>query len=787
MTSFLDRLLGRPPILPVKAASGPGVQALINDRPLYTLGNSPQKRMEAYLKAYKVGWFYKAESKISSDIASLKVHVAPENDEGENEAEVIEPDLFAPWEALDPVGQFLRLMERPNPNQTGRQLRQKTQIRIDMAGAAFWYLESPDPFYGLPKAIYGISPARMEPSRNDKGELIGWVMDRDRPGGGVPFEPSEILFFATGSPDDDVWGVGVVEAVYAEVPLTNLMATHTANVLETGGRLAGMLWPKERTLDEAEFRDAQNAWRSTISNGQAAKRLLLFPEPMEYSQGASTPAEIGIPELAALNRDNILTAFPIDPVQLGIPSPSGMNSGETRRYQRRDYYEGTIHPRVELLEETIQVGLLSRYEKAVGYTLDFEIEEPNLDDAPSLLEKAGAMQALISLGFDEKEVVQAAGLDHIKFNGTPKPDPLAVPEESKLTLRVNDTSRQDQTQTTQTISKAFKAESMLAEREAIVIPAEQHAKGRMAGFFADQRERLSRAIHDTLPASKAARMKAEPEWFDLAAEEEALRNVMREIYLEVGRGALQVVSNRVERFVQPDFVKAVLDDLLGYGGSRITQITERTREALVSELSEGVRRGYSISQLIDGVPSESYNGVQKALLDNGVEVFGDLRAETIARTETALSYNRAALTGYDRFGIREVVAFDGDKDAQCAARDGVTFALDDAQNITDHPNGTLDWAPVVPYFEKAEPIDRYADLARKALDALSHQPVINNYVQPANAPDVRVEMAPITVPVNVPAAEPPVVNVHLAQKPVHRTVKRDKAGRISEVIESDGD
>jgi HK97 family phage portal protein len=709
--TFLDWLMGRNEPVTRKAATGAGVQALINDRPLYTLGNTPQKRMEAYLKAYKVGWFYKAESKISSDIASLKVHVAPEDDTGENEAEVIEPDLFKPWEQLDPIGQFLRLMERPNPYQTGRQLRQKTQIRIDMAGNAFWYLESPDVFYGLPKSVYGISPARMEPSRNARGELIGWVMDKNRPGGGVPFEPNEILHFATGSPDDDVWGIGVVEAVYAEVPLTNLMATHTANVLETGGRLAGMLWPKERALDEAEFRDAQNAWRSTISNGQAAKRLLLFPEPMEYSQGASTPAEIGIPELAELNRDNILTAFPIDPVMLGVPNPSGLNSGENRRYQRREYYEGCIHPRVELLEETIQVGLLSRYEKAIGSTYDFEIEEPNLDDAPSLLEKAGAMRALISLGFDAKEVVQAAGLDHIKFNGLP---PLVDPEkqaqaadQAKETqgarVVVRDSTPRDSTATQQTlVGKASKAEEMRSEREAVVDPVSLRAKGTMAGFFQDQKERIANTIRTILPQSKAARMKAEPEWFDIAAEEEALRNVMRGIYVDVGRGALQVVSNRVERFVQPQFTKAVLDDLLQYGGSRIKDITETTREALVAEVSEGVRRGYSIPQIIDGVPTESYKGVFNAGMKNGVEVWGDLRAETIARTETALSYNRAALTGYDRFGIREVVAFDGDKDAVCAARDGVTFALDDAQNITDHPNGTLDWAPVVPYFEKAQ-------------------------------------------------------------------------------------
>ena len=65
----------------------------------------------------------------------------------------------------------------------------------------------------------------------------------------MTFEPWEIVTFANASADDDdTYGVGVVEAVYAELPLTDLMSRHTADLLTTGGRLAGMMWPRERAL-----------------------------------------------------------------------------------------------------------------------------------------------------------------------------------------------------------------------------------------------------------------------------------------------------------------------------------------------------------------------------------------------------------------------------------------------------------------------------------------------------------------------------------------------------------
>ena len=59
------------------------------------------------------------------------------------------------------------------------------------------------------------------------------------------------------------------------------------------------------------------------------------------------------------------------------------------------------------------------------------------------------------------------------------------------------------------------------------------------------------------------------------------------------------------------------------------------------------------------------------------------------------AYNEAALSSYREFGVGQVIALDGDQDAECAARNGQTFSVDDAFSIADHPNGTLDWAPVV--------------------------------------------------------------------------------------------
>jgi hypothetical protein len=695
----------------VKAVTGAGAIAMATEPSLSStwarMGTQdPTDRMAAYLRAYKSDWFYKAESKISRDIGGLKVQVMPEGADGDNERAIVPPDLDIPVEALNPLDQFLRLMERPNPYYTGRVLRQKTQIRRDMAGAAFWYLEGGDGGM-MPSAIYGISPARMWPAYDRSGSLIGWVMDKDAPSGGVPFSTDEIVAFINHGPSDGYDPVGVVEAVWAHVPITERLAVHTADTLATGGRLGGMVTPKERSLDEAEFQDVLRAWRNVVNDPNAARRLLVFPEPMEWTPGAATPQEIGIPELSALTRDEILTAFPISPYMLGVPMAGGLNeSGASRREEKATYWEETIHPRVEDFEEDVQVQLLPRYEAVMGQTFDFEVQEPNLDDAQSILEKAAAIKELWALGFDAQAAIKTLKLDNIAWNGMPElldPAKQAQAAEEARQASADALARVNDQPPPPGPQPPVKA---VDKRQDVIGQAGPGFDRAMRTFLRDQKARVSDRIRETYPKSKAGRKAGSDDWWDQEAEDKALKEALRDAYRQTAMGALGTVSDAVDRSITKQQSSRLLEGALQAAGKRITAINETTREAIADTLAEGVRRGYSIPQLIDGVPAEGFAGVQAAPMKNGQPAFDELRAETIARTETMNAYNDAALRGYDSYGVSKVEAIDGDDDEECASRHGQVFTVDEALDITDHPNGTLDWVPVLDkaYHEPVQPV-----------------------------------------------------------------------------------
>jgi hypothetical protein len=112
-------------------------------------------------------------------------------------------------------------------------------------------------------------------------------------------------------------------------------------------------------------------------------------------------------------------------------------------------------------------------------------------------------------------------------------------------------------------------------------------------------------------------------------------------------------------------------------------------------------------------------------LDNGVDIWSDARAETIARTESMHSYNRATITGYGEFGVTTLLAYDGDQDAACAARDGQEFSIEEAalEDELEHPNGTLGWSPVVDKsWHEPQPV-----------------PVVVNVTQPSTPVTIHIE------------------------------------------------
>ena len=77
----------------------------------------------------------------------------------------------------------------------------------------------------------------------------------------------------------------------------------------------------------------------------------------------------------------------------------------------------------------------------------------------------------------------------------------------------------------------------------------------------------------------------------------------------------------------------------------------------------------------------------------------EYRSKLIARTETTFAQNESSLASYEASdAVRAVEAVDdqmGHGDEECSVRNGEEYSVAEARMIHGHPQGTLQWQPVL--------------------------------------------------------------------------------------------
>jgi hypothetical protein len=178
-------------------------------------------------------------------------------------------------------------------------------------------------------------------------------------------------------------------------------------------------------------------------------------------------------------------------------------------------------------------------------------------------------------------------------------------------------------------------------------------------------------------------------------EDERLWNeVMRPFYQASGERAFDGVNAVAGTTISFDLANPNVSRIVEQLGKRIVDISETTRADVVRVIAEGQADGLSLSQISDSI-RDLFEQTYKS------------RAETVARTETQVSYNLASQLGYQESGVVEeaemvdnpdhVEPYDSSDGLTCAERHGmiVNVGLMDHHVEAEHPNGSLAFIPIL--------------------------------------------------------------------------------------------
>ena len=760
----------------VKAETGSAVYAIGTYPQLDSLSRAPQKLMaEGQALFHTQTWVAAAERAIVGRYVRAPWHLE------QADGDTVDKDASPAERAV------LDFIRQPNDKRNRRQVWSLTLRHMGLCGNGFWYLDQRDSM-GVPLQVLYVNPARMSPVEDPHQTLLGWIMDKpDNPltkagSTPVPFELDELIHFKLDEPDAGHWGIGIAEAAYSKLMLDKLADAHTAQVLASGGRIAGLLSPKQgaSTMNDDQWLATVRDYRNIVGDPDAAKRLHIVRGPVDFTETASKPSELQLSELSSASRENILAAWGVPLSQIGVMQSSGLNSGEHVKYEEAALWQGPIDYRADSFEEQVQ-GLIDLF----GLGLSLVVETPAFDDQQPLYvnaEKAKVVpltvderRALVGLDpLEDKAVGSAIFLDQtmVQINSV---TPLVEQEEEPAPVKADLRARTEK-------------------------QWEPRIREAMLGFLGRQASAIANRVkrnHAHL-VTKPTDIRV---WWNERQWDAELSELLEPLLGEMAGGVSRGTSRALRPAKADSFLEKVIALVRASAGSRITAINQTTRDEIQRLVVLGVEAGLGPAELAQTISdSTSFNAA---------------RAELVARTETMTAYNEAALHTYREFEVTEVEAIDGDDDAECAARNGKRYSIDEAFGIADHPNGTLDWIPVVETakamlpdlptrgdgmeFHLHLPAELTTQLKIPAPEVTVNVPAqhVEVFVPEQPAPIGNVAAAEVNVPPTVVNVEPAVVNVPLAKAVgpqevrvvsmptrVHKA-QRDRKGQIEGSIEVD--
>ena len=705
------------PAAPAKAGPiGSGAGVLLTEYPLQSfLGKDPAQKMRtAYTMGMAVPWIRTAERLIGSKVSTVDLDL--EDPEGtEIDVTYPDPDAVAAWALLDRPQALLGV---------GQPLSRSSLLRLwsrhlGLAGNAFLLLDSPEAFAGTPRALAYIRPDRMSPDEDASGNLTGWHIDRSggRPGVAVSLE--QVVHFMLEPPDSGHFGPGLVESALLLAQLSQGLDRHLASVLSAGGRLSGFLAPKGTGILQPEQMAAlERDWRTITEQPDAAKRLQLIAAPIEFTHTTMTPEQLAIVDLMRLMRDELFIAWNVPGSLVGVAAAAGLNSGDSRKYDEAALWQGPVHDRLVILDEGLSDGVFRLWEKRLGWIPRLVVDEPEFDDDSPRYDLLGKSlntpmrsrerRALVGL-----EPFGDPALDNAVWLPATMVEAFLAMEQGGVQAQPLPTGDAQQTPAPQepasdaataaagetTLGKATVGRfdgmrrSLLALRDSIATHHTPRVREAVAAVLDAQRADVARRIRANADAI-ARKPRDTSAWFDARRWDRELAGALSGAL----SGMAVAVSGQVASALPAPPAKAgaasALDRVLQRGAARVTAINRATRDEIAAIIADAVESGAPLLEVADAL--ESGTGLD-ALIGRSGGVVADTayRAEMIARTELMDAYNAAALYSYAEAGVGMVQAVDGDGDEECAARNGQVFSVDEADSIEDHPNGTLDWVPVL--------------------------------------------------------------------------------------------
>ncbi|HEY7061743.1 MAG TPA: phage portal protein [Chloroflexota bacterium] len=600
-------------------------------------------------------------------------------------------------EEVIPGHPLTALLRRPNPYYQGSLLLVAAVLDWMVHGNG--YLLKLRNGQGRPVQLWYIPQHLIWPTWDTDTSFIDAYV-YSTPSGEQRLPPADVIHFRNGiDPENVRCGLSQLKALLLELFTDQEAASYAAAVVKNTGVFGVLITPEGDTSIDPDTAAQIKAGIDERFTGTGRGTAGVIGERVKVQMIARPPSEMSVRELRNIPEERVTAIFGIPSIVVGFGSGLSRSTFSNMQEAREAAVEANLIPTYRSFAETLQLQLLPDFEaNPDAFEVFFDLSElaELQEDANRLVEREVAKLRAGAITINEfrshvgDDPLEAGGdVLLVPANQIPTPPAsLAVAAEPEPAAEGPPAVPATPVEAAGLLRPELKAIGTVRAIEALrarLLPM-HHAE--LAAMLETQRHEVTALILHLGQAAGLATWETKASYAETVTQRlearfaDQMAGVLARQHIRALVGTGQVVAETLG--VPATIDEAVAARLRQEALVGVPGITQTTMGAVRTALADGQAAGESVEQLAARVRQ--------------LGVFGDGRAETIARSELAIATNAASLAAYEASGVvTHVRIHDGTHfDEPCASLNGQELTLEQAAGIPSiqHPNCSRRFEPL---------------------------------------------------------------------------------------------
>jgi HK97 family phage portal protein len=203
---------------------------------------------------------------------------------------------------------LLDLLDNPNPQMTGIELKYTIIAHLELTGNCYAYLDGVRDENTPPRAIYLLNPGRMR-VKLDKSTFPYTISHYEYTFDGkvYRFDPFQILHLKYPDPGDPFVGIGVPQTIPTWIDADNYAMEYNRKFFINGANIG--MYIQTETNVEGQIDRIKQGFKDAYTGVESAHKVPVLPKGAKLEHTGVTHRDMDFAKLTETTRDRILAGF----------------------------------------------------------------------------------------------------------------------------------------------------------------------------------------------------------------------------------------------------------------------------------------------------------------------------------------------------------------------------------------------------------------------------------------------------------------------------------------------